>query len=121
MYSIYAATKFGVRGFTNALRRELLPLGIRVCGIYPGPAVTEFSQHTGSDSAIKKRLNVPGWIYLSSEYVARRIVGLAKHPLRMLIIPWWFRLLFAFDALFPGLVEWMLKVFLVKRWHTAQH
>ena len=40
MYSIYAATKYGVRGFTDALRREVSPFGIRVSGIYPGPAVT---------------------------------------------------------------------------------
>ena len=41
-YTIYAATKYGVRGFTTALRRELAPFDIEVSGIYPGPAHTEF-------------------------------------------------------------------------------
>ena len=35
LYSIYAATKYGVRGFTDALRREVAPYNIKVCGIYP--------------------------------------------------------------------------------------
>jgi short-subunit dehydrogenase len=117
MYSIYAATKYGIRGFTDALRREVISFGIDVAGIYPGPAVTEFSQHTGSDSAIKKNLKTPGWIYMTSAYVARRAVGLAKHPRRTLILPWWFRPIIAFDTLFPGLVDWFLQVTLVKRFH----
>jgi NADP-dependent 3-hydroxy acid dehydrogenase YdfG len=117
MYSIYAATKYGVRGFTDALRRELAPFGIRVSGIYPGPAVTEFSQHSGSDSAVKRNLKTPGWLYMTSEYVARRTVGLAKHPRRTLVIPWWFRPILSFDYHFPGLVDWFLKVAFVKRIH----
>jgi len=46
LYTIYSATKFGVRAFTDALRREVSPFGIKVSGIYPGPAETEFGQHT---------------------------------------------------------------------------
>ena len=117
MYSVYAATKYGVRGFTDALRRELTPCGIQVSGIYPGPAVTEFGQHLGGDSAIKENLKVPGWIYMTSAYVARRTIDLAKHPRRALIIPWWFQPMIAFDTLFPGLVDWFLKVAYVERFH----
>ena len=117
MYSIYAATKFGVRGFTDALRREVAPFGVHVCGIYPGAAVTEFSQHTGSGKGIRKYIKTPDWIYMSSAYVARAIVGLAKHPRRRLILPWWMRPLVAFDTLFPALTDWFLKVAYVKRLH----
>jgi short-subunit dehydrogenase len=117
MYSIYAATKFGVRGFTEALRREVTPFGVNVCGIYPGPAVTEFSQRTGSDNGIKKYIKTPGWIYMTSAYVARQIVGLAKHPRRKLILPWWFQPVIGFNTLFPGLVDWFLNVAFVKRLH----
>ena len=54
---------------------------------------------------------------MTSEYVARRTVDLAKHPRRSLILPWWFRPILAFDTLFPGLVDWFLKVTVVKRLH----
>jgi uncharacterized protein len=117
MYSIYAATKYGVRGFTDALRREVGPFGIRVSGIYPGPAVTEFGQQPSRDNGLKENLKAPGWIYMSSDYVARRTIRLAKHPRRTLIIPWWFSPIIAFDTLFPGLVDWFLKVAYVKRFH----
>jgi short-subunit dehydrogenase len=46
-YTIYAATKFGLRGFTDALRREMYHYNIRVSGIYPGPVKTEFIEHMG--------------------------------------------------------------------------
>jgi short-subunit dehydrogenase len=119
MYSIYAATKFGIRGFTEALRRETLPLGVQVCGIYPGPAVTEFSQHSGNDNAVRKSIKTPGWIYMRSASVAHRIVNLAKHPRRSLVIPWWFIPLFGINTLFPGLVDWFLGVALVRRLHKV--
>ena len=41
-YTVYAATKYGVRGFTTALRREVAPFDIQVSGIYPGPSHTGF-------------------------------------------------------------------------------
>ena len=117
MYSIYAATKYGIRGFNDALRRECIPFGIHVCGIYPGPASTEFGQHPGNDSAIKKNIKPPSWLYMSSAYVARQTVNLARHPRRSLVIPWWFGPLIAIDTLFPGLVDWFVNLAYVKRFH----
>jgi NADP-dependent 3-hydroxy acid dehydrogenase YdfG len=116
MYTIYAATKFGVRAFTDALRREVGPFDIRVSGIYPGPAATEFGQHTGTSSG-KRVLSRLGWLRMSSEYVAGRVVGLARSPRRTVILPWWFRVLIAVELLFPGLVDWVLKVFFTGRYH----
>ena len=118
MYTVYAATKYGLRGFTDALRREVAPFGIHVSGIYPGPAPTEFGKQSG-DNALKRNIKVPRWINMSSEYVARRTVDLARHPRRTLILPWWFRPLIGFDTLFPGLVDWFLKVAFVKRFHKV--
>jgi NADP-dependent 3-hydroxy acid dehydrogenase YdfG len=116
MYTVYSATKYGMRGFNDSLRREVAPFGIHVSGIYPGPAATEFNQHSG-DSPLKRNIKVPRWINMTSEYVARRTVGLAHHPRRTLIIPWWFRPGIGFDTLFPGLVDWFLKVAFVKKYH----
>ena len=106
----YAASKHGARAFTDALRREVAPLGIKVSGIYPGPAVTEFGQHVGRNeaySSVRKTLKSR----MSPEYVARRVLDVAKHPRRSLIIPWWFRILTTFDTLFPVLVDWIAYAF----------
>ncbi len=116
MYTVYAATKFGVRGFTDALRREAAPYGIHVSGIYPGPARTEFSQHIGNSDM--KRFKVPGWTTLSSEYVARRVVEVAKRPRRRLIIPWWFRPAIWADDRLPWLVDWIVKIGFTNKYRT---
>jgi NADP-dependent 3-hydroxy acid dehydrogenase YdfG len=118
MYTIYAATKFGVRAFTDALRREVSPFGIRVSGIYPGPAATEFGQHTGTSSA-RRVLSRLASLRMTSEYVAERVVGLARSPRRSLILPWWYRIIVAFETLFPGVVDWILKVVFTSRFHKA--
>ncbi len=106
----YSASKHGARAFTDALRREVAPLGIKVSGIYPGPAKTEFGQHVGGNEAygsIKKSID----IHMTSEYVARRVVDVAKRPRRSLVIPWWFRIIVTFDMLFPVLVDWISYAF----------
>jgi NADP-dependent 3-hydroxy acid dehydrogenase YdfG len=108
LYTVYAATKFGVRGFTDSLRREVAPYGIHVSGIYPGPAITEFSQHTGNNTA-RRSFKLPQWMYLNSEYVARRVVDVAKRPHRRLIIPWWFRVAIWADDRLPWLVDWIVR------------
>ncbi len=106
----YSASKFGARAFTDALRREVAPLGIKVSGIYPGPAVTEFGQHIGRNNAygsIRSKFRAR----MSSEYVTRRVVEVAKHPRRSLVIPWWFRIVTTFDMLFPVVVDWLSYIF----------
>ena len=116
LYSIYSATKFGVRGFTDALRRDVAPFGIRVSGIYPGPAATEFGRHTGKNPA-KKGLNKFKGLSMTSEYVARRVVNLAKSPRRVVIIPWWYKVVIGFDFFVPGLVDWILENNFTKKNH----
>lgn len=109
----YSASKYGVRAFTDALRREVSPLGIKVSGIYPGPATTEFGQkleRTRSRETIK-RIKYP---HLTSEDVASRVVDVAKRPRRTLVIPWWFRIITTFDTLFPVVVDWILYFFTKK-------
>src|SRR5512140_480780 len=87
LYSIYSAGKFGVRGFSEALRREALPMGVQVSVIYPGSVRTEFNQHVGS-SAAKRRVRTPAWMVLSAEDVARSVVDLARHPRREVAMRW---------------------------------
>lgn len=110
LISAYSASKYGARAFTDALRREVSALGIKVSGVYPGPASTEFGQHIGSSQTygmLQKRIK----LHMTSEYVARRVLDVAKRPRRSLVIPWWFRLVTGFDALFPVLVDWILYIF----------
>jgi uncharacterized protein len=120
-YTLYSASKYGVRGFTDALRREAAPFGVRVSGIYPGPAITEFGQHAHAHApSLRARLKLPAFLSMSSEAVAKRVVRLARHPRRQVVMPFYYRFAIAFDHLFPGLVDWFLAVTVVKRFHHPQ-
>jgi short-subunit dehydrogenase len=54
--AVYNATKAYVVFFTEALHRELAPLGIRVCVLCPGPMPTGFHARAGLD---QRRLREP--------------------------------------------------------------
>jgi short-subunit dehydrogenase len=102
-YSIYSASKFAVRGFTDALRREVGVYGVHVSGIYPGGVATEFSSHTGANR--KTGITTPAFLQLSSEDVAMAVWRLAQRPRRILVIPWVMNLAVWVAVLFPGLVD----------------
>lgn len=116
LYSVYSATKFGVRAFTDSLRREVAPFGIKVSGVYPGPAATEFGQHTGNN-ILKHSFKAPAWTTLSSEAVARQVVRLVERPRRTVILPWWFRPVFWAETLAPALMDWVIQAAFVRRFH----
>jgi short-subunit dehydrogenase len=52
--SVYAASKFGVRGFTEVLRIDLKDSNIRVAGIYQGGTNTNFFTRAGENFAPEK-------------------------------------------------------------------
>jgi len=116
LITTYSASKYGVRAFTDSLRREVSPFGVRVSGIYPGPAVTEFGKNLERTKALET-LGEMSYPSLRSAYVARRVVQVAKRPVRSLVIPWWFRIVTTFDMLFPVIVDWILY-FYAKKNHT---
>lgn len=116
LYSIYSATKYGIRGFSDALRREVKPFGIHVSGIYPGGAVTEFSHHSGN-STFKRNVKTPAWLRMTSMYVAKKVVGLAEYPRRALVIPWWMGSVLWLDAHLPWIVD-LGVAGMVKKYHN---
>lgn len=102
-YSIYAASKHAVHGFSEALRREVKPWGIDVSLIYPGGVSTEFAQRAG----IKRKTNAstPTFMVLTAEQVGRAIVDLVRCPRRGWIIPWLWGVSVWMNRLFPALVD----------------
>ncbi len=106
-YSVYAASKFGLRGFTESLRREVGIHGIRVSGIYPGGVATEFGEKTGIER--KTGIRTPPGLRLTAAGVAREVLRIAGKPRRMVVIP---RLMWAaiwLNQFFPALVDWAIE------------
>ncbi len=106
MYSVYAATKFGLRGFTDALRRELLPWGIHVSGIYPATVATSFA--AGTAARRRTGLTTPRRLVLTPEQVAATIVSVVRRPRRSVYMPAWSRLIVWLAGLSPGMVDWAM-------------
>ncbi|MGW8145167.1 MAG: SDR family NAD(P)-dependent oxidoreductase, partial [Anaerolineales bacterium] len=102
-YTVYSASKFGLRGFTEALRREVGVYGIHVSAIYPGAVRTEFKQHAGIDR--KTGRTTPESLLLKPEEVAQSVLKVVRRPRRALIIPWQMRFSVWMNQFFPGIVD----------------
>ena len=103
--SVYSATKFGVIGFSDSLRREVHKQGVLVTTFCPGFVATEFSPR------LKKILrDAPDAPYLpgvmSVEYVAGVVAGIIRRPRRLVLVPFGFSKLVQAARAFPGLVDW---------------
>lgn len=75
----YAASKFGLRGMSQALRGELAEYSdIHICDVYPTfvdtPAISHAGNYTGAETSVP-----PG--VLDPRSVAEAVVRLADHPL----------------------------------------
>jgi clavulanate-9-aldehyde reducatase len=80
--AVYNLTKFGVTGFTEALRQEALHCGIRVTGIEPGHVETELQGHNTNPvvqqamERARERIGTP----LTAEDIARSIAFAVSQP-----------------------------------------
>ena len=104
-YTIYAASKHAVHGFSEALRREVKPWGINVSLIYPGGVSTEFGQHAGIKR--KTKATTPKFLLLSADDVGGAVVKLVQRPRAMWIIPRLWSVSALLNKLFPAFVDSM--------------
>jgi len=106
-YSIYTATKFGIKGFSESLRREVKNDGIHVGVIYPGAVATEFDDHAGV--TWETETTTPSWMLLSPDDVARAVFKMVGRRKRRMIIPGVMKLAVWGNILFPRVVDWVLS------------
>lgn len=113
-YSVYAATKFGLRGFTEALRYEVEPLGVRVSAVYLGSVATEFLE--GAAGPLQRRgRTTPRWLVLSPRAVAQGLWRLVQRPKPHLFMPWWYRWVLALHQRAPWILGRMTRDLVVER------
>lgn len=97
MEPLYSATKYGVRGFALALRRQLVGTGVSVSLVSPGNIRTAMTEHVAGP--------LPG-----PELVARRIAELITRPRREVVLPRHHYLIVWLEQLLPSLTD------LIHRW-----
>jgi short-subunit dehydrogenase len=74
MEPLYSATKYGLRGFSLALRRQLAGSGVSVSLVSPGNIDTAMTRHVAA--------RMPG-----PDLVATTIADLVRHPRREVVVP----------------------------------
>jgi NAD(P)-dependent dehydrogenase (short-subunit alcohol dehydrogenase family) len=106
--AVYAATKFFVRGFTEALDLELAPKGVRVCGIFPGFVATPMVAQQAFTPGSLKSLGV----HLQAEHVASllwRVAHAKRRGSPHWYLPAYQRTLARLAGAFPGLARTLMK------------
>jgi 3-hydroxy acid dehydrogenase/malonic semialdehyde reductase len=78
--NVYCATKHAVDSLTKAMRIDLLPFNIKVTGICPGAAETEFSLVRYNGDAEKAKSVYQGFIPLLAQDIAEIVLFAISRP-----------------------------------------
>src|SRR5438876_6899332 len=77
---VYNLTKFGVGAFSESLRQEAVPLGVRVTVIEPGAVATELAGHNRPEVLEQIAKRFAGVERLQSEDIARAVLYAIAQP-----------------------------------------
>ncbi|RDX02365.1 SDR family NAD(P)-dependent oxidoreductase [Listeria kieliensis] len=110
--STYAATKFAVLGYSNALRMELSETNIHVTTVNPGPMATNF--FTIADQS-GEYLNNVGFFALKPEKVAEKTVRILGKKRREINLPILMNIGTRLYQLMPSLIECLGKRAFMKK------
>jgi short-subunit dehydrogenase len=103
---LYSATKYGVRGFSLSLQRQLRGSGVSVSAVSPG--------------FIRSELTAGGRRFMPGPaIVARAIADLVAHPRREVVTPGYYRPLVLLEHALPWLGDRLLRPRRTQRAGTA--
>ena len=77
---VYNLTKFGVGAFSEALRQEAVPLGVRVTVVEPGAVATELPAHNRPEIVQQMAKAFQGVTPLAADDIARAVVFAISQP-----------------------------------------
>lgn len=103
-FASYSASKFALRGFSEALRRELTGSGIGVTYVAPRFTRTAFNR-----GAVTRMANALGMNQDEPETVAARVVAAIERGRRNAYLGWPEKLFVRVNSLIPGLVDLPLR------------
>jgi short-subunit dehydrogenase len=100
----YAAARWAMKGFTEALRADFWRTGLRVTSIVAGKVDTPYFIH--NPGTVERSPTIARLIpTLTPEQVAGSIVRAIEHNQREVVIPFMLRVFYAAHSVLPRLVE----------------
>ena len=103
--ALYAGTKAALLTFSEGLRYEVQPSGVRVTTVSPGVVETEFFTRRGSP--FRRRRPRP----ISAERLARAIVRAIERERDEVVEPAWLRFPIWLHGVWPGLYRALARRF----------
>lgn len=103
-YSVYCASKFALRGFSEALRRELADTSVRVH--YLAPRATQTAINSPAAQAMSEAL---GASVDPPQVVAAALLDMLQHERAQQVIGWPEKLFVRINALWPRVVDNALR------------
>ncbi len=119
--AMYAATKFAMNGWAQALRAEVAGRGVDVIVICPGfvsgtalgekgKAFGPLARRGGRDNPLS---------HMTTEQVAAVLVRACERRRRRVVLSWYGRLAVWLNAIGPGWVDWLLRMYVDRFVHPG--
>jgi 3-oxoacyl-[acyl-carrier protein] reductase len=101
----YQASKYGLVGFTLALRNDYHRKNFGVSVICPGLVKTPMVEAAGPSKIYSRLPKIPAWLYTTPERVAEAAVGAIKHDRGLVVVTLAAHVVWRLNRFFPGLVD----------------
>jgi 3-oxoacyl-[acyl-carrier protein] reductase len=103
----YQTTKYGLVGFTAALRAEYSQVNLGATALCPGFVRTSLLEGLTADSGA--RVRVPSWICTTPEHVARKAVNAIRRNQAVAVITPFAHVYWRLARLSPSLADWLVR------------
>lgn len=101
----YQASKYGLVGFTLAMRNDYHRRNFGVSVICPGLVKTPMVEPDGPSKIYSKMPRIPAWLFTTPERVAQATVKAIKRDKGLVIITFAAHFMWYLNRFFPGLVD----------------
>ncbi|ASC71860.1 short-chain dehydrogenase family oxidoreductase [Halomicronema hongdechloris C2206] len=106
----YAASKFGLRGFSQGLARELAPYRVQVTAVYPGFSRTPILQSPRYGSLAGSMAALPDWLVSEPASVIRATIRAIQRNQRQVFPDRVGPIVQRLQRFTPGLVPWLSHI-----------